>query len=660
MSEGRAGSRTGGDSEYVALEGALAAGRPDRTEDAARQLHIQAVKASALGGLAGLPRLGRFLVEARVGAGGMGVVFRGRELETGLPVALKLLRNATEEDRLRLVREALVLRTVRHPHVVRYLDHCEAGGVDYLVMEWLDGRDLSGHLGAVGLSIDDAVRLGLALAQALQAVHHKGITHRDVKPSNVFLVGDRLDDARLIDFGIAHSARASHDGRRLTATGVVLGSPRTMAPEQLRGEHDARTDVYGLGATLFECLTGRPPFTGDEWVALLVAIETETPPRLATLRGDVPPGLDALVARMLAKDRMDRPPDMGAVVSALAALVAGGRPEVERERRSPAPTPRPTPPLSPRPPGGGPMCASLVGRVRELSELRGLLDEAASGQASVAFVTGPWGCGKSHLLAAIAEQEGWLCLIGRGAGAPFGALRALIASAASCEPSAVASLAALDHASGSRRAAPPVDAWLDAVDAWTRRGPVLLVVDDGDSLDEPSRSALDRALRVHAQRAVALIVATDEAPPTLGSTLDGTRRLTLPLGPLRRRAAEQLATCDARYVADVVRVAAGHPAHLLELCHQARERGEVPTAPLAALLRERVRRLPPGDLRLLRELARPEGGSTIRGALTAGAQEPRHEALCAAGLLRSWVTGEGHRYELDRHVLAALDLTRDA
>ena len=307
------------------IEDALAAARPAMPEGGARRMRMRAVMASVLGPELAPPMLGRYVVEAKVASGGMGVVFRGHDPDGGQPVAIKLLNASAAAERPRFTREALILRSIVHPHVVRYLDHGVEDGLDYLVMEWLEGRDLASRLARGPLAEHDALRAALHVAQALDAAHRAGITHRDVKPSNVFLIGDRLEDLRLIDFGIARSARASHPGTRLTASGAVLGSPHYMAPEQLRGEHDARTDVYALGATLFECLTGRPPFAGAHPAAILLAVMAEPVPSVSALRSEVSPALDALLGRMLAKDMRDRPRDMAAVITELSGLFS--RPE---------------------------------------------------------------------------------------------------------------------------------------------------------------------------------------------------------------------------------------------------------------------------------------------------------------------------------------------
>lgn len=254
----------------------------------------------------------------------MGMVFRGRDPDTGQPVAIKVLGSQATEERPRFVREAVALRAIDHPHVVRYLDHgVTEADLDYLVMEWLDGHDLSTHLGRGPLSIDDALSMARTAARALGAAHAAGIVHRDVKPTNLFLVDGRIDALRVLDFGIARSSSSATSHRRsLTRSGELVGSPRYMAPEQVRGSYDVRTDAYGLGATLFEAITGRPPFVVEQRTALLLAIVREPPPLASSLRKDVPPAVDALLMRMLAKDLDARPCDMATLDGELETLLA--------------------------------------------------------------------------------------------------------------------------------------------------------------------------------------------------------------------------------------------------------------------------------------------------------------------------------------------------
>src|SRR5579884_3827484 len=254
-------------------------------------------------GLAGRVLVDRFELEALAGAGGMGCVYRARDRATDATVAVKLL--AGGGDVTRFEREAAVLATIDHPRVVRHVAHgVTPEGWPYIAMEWLTGEDLGRRLDAGPLGVEDTVRLALRVAESLSAAHAQGVVHRDLKPANLFLVGGRLDDVKLLDFGIART----DDAAELTASGAVMGTPQYMAPEQVRSELvDARTDVYGLGAVLFRCLAGQPPFAGAHPIAVLAKIVLEPAPRLRSLRADVPADLDALVSRMLAKEPAERP-----------------------------------------------------------------------------------------------------------------------------------------------------------------------------------------------------------------------------------------------------------------------------------------------------------------------------------------------------------------
>src|SRR5678816_4549583 len=185
-------------------------------------------------------------------------------------------------------------------------------------MEWVDGEILKTRLERGPLTLSEAVTLATRVAEALGAAHSRGIVHRDLKPSNLFLPGGRIDQVKVLDFGIAQ-----HEGRtQLTQTGMMIGTPGYMAPEQARasGQIDARADVFALGCVLFQCLTGVPPFDGDSTAAILARILFEAAPRVSELWSDVPATVDALVAQMLAKEPALRPSDGANLVTALAAL----------------------------------------------------------------------------------------------------------------------------------------------------------------------------------------------------------------------------------------------------------------------------------------------------------------------------------------------------
>ncbi|XXX79619.1 protein kinase [Sorangium sp. So ce134] len=262
----------------------------------------------------------RFEIEGHATAGGMAQVFRARDRLTGEPVAVKILQRRGPQETHRFLREAQALATLRHPGIVGYVSHGATEGGDlFLAMQWLSGETLAERFLREPLTVPESLALGVRVASTLAALHRLGIVHRDLKPSNLLLVGGSVDEVTLLDFGVARVAEA---GQELTMPGVMLGTPGYMAPEQARGELtiDARADVFALGCVLYRCLTGRPPFVGNDGLSVLVKVLLEDPPRLRELRGEVPAALDDLVSRMLAKAPRDRPRDGAAVAAELASL----------------------------------------------------------------------------------------------------------------------------------------------------------------------------------------------------------------------------------------------------------------------------------------------------------------------------------------------------
>ncbi len=262
----------------------------------------------------------RFVVEARAGAGGMATVYRARDQLDGGRVALKVLERRDVVNEERFAREARVLAELSHPALVRYVAHGTTAGAHYLAMEWLDGHDLAERLGHGPLDLRTAIEVTRRAAEALAVAHARSIIHRDIKPSNLFLVEGRTDRLKVVDFGLARTVL----GSSTTRTGTAIGTPRFMAPEQVRGvkDLDERVDVYGLGGLLFGCIAGRPAFRGSDDMAVLAKVLLEEPPRLSQLRPGVPERLDRLVASMLAKDRTQRPRDAAAVIAALDEVAA--------------------------------------------------------------------------------------------------------------------------------------------------------------------------------------------------------------------------------------------------------------------------------------------------------------------------------------------------
>jgi serine/threonine protein kinase len=262
---------------------------------------------------------GRFEIERLAGSGGMGAVYRALDRSTGEPVAVKVLLEGRTSGESRFEREAQLLSEMRHPGLARYVAHgAMESGERYLVMEWLEGEDLSRRLQRSRLTIEESLLLTSRVAEALEAVHAHGVIHRDLKPSNLFLVDRRVSEVKILDFGVARFGGVTGS----TQTGTMLGTLGYMAPEQARSGQalDSRTDVFALGCVLFECLAGVPAFAGAHLMALLAKILFEEAPRVSDLRPEVSDKVDALVARMLAKDPEDRPRDGAAVAAAIAAL----------------------------------------------------------------------------------------------------------------------------------------------------------------------------------------------------------------------------------------------------------------------------------------------------------------------------------------------------
>jgi len=257
---------------------------------------------------------GKYEVESVIGEGGMGVVVAARHEELGHTVAIKFLRSNVIDDRLvveRFLREARAVVTMHTEHVARVIDvGTHSGGEPYMIMEYLEGRDLLDVIEQDGaLPVPEAVDYVLQACEAVAEAHARSLVHRDLKPANLF-VTERPDGSALVkvlDFGIAKAIHEVHGtgATMLTATGTALGTPVYMSPEQVRdaGDVDARTDIWSLGTVLYQLLSGEPPFEADTVPSLCAKIIEERPPALHEQRGDVPEGLAAIVARCLEKDR---------------------------------------------------------------------------------------------------------------------------------------------------------------------------------------------------------------------------------------------------------------------------------------------------------------------------------------------------------------------
>src|SRR5262249_34042834 len=261
-------------------------------------------------------RLGPYEIVAPVGAGGMGEVYRARDIRLDRIVAIKVLPSSLSADpdfKLRFEREARALSSLNHPNICTLHDLGNQDGVDFLVMEYLEGETLSHRLQKSRLPFDQALKIGIEVADALVKAQRHGIVHRDLKPGNIMLT---KAGAKLMDFGLAKPTpkRAVASGpatatisESLTAKGTIIGTLQYMAPEQLQGtEADARSDIFALGAVLYEMLTGRQAFAGKNPASIIAAILTMDPPPVTHLQRMSPPILEHAVNRALAKDPDER------------------------------------------------------------------------------------------------------------------------------------------------------------------------------------------------------------------------------------------------------------------------------------------------------------------------------------------------------------------
>lgn len=278
------------------------------------------------------PLIGRLLggsyqIEAKLGAGGMGVVYAARHVRTGRSYAVKVLLPEAAERPAALARfrlEAEAVSALGHASIIAVHDFDQTeDGLAYIVMNKLEGEDLAERLHQVGvLSFEESRRILRELAGALSEAHRVGVLHRDIKPSNIFLATTpgAPERAVLLDFGLVKMM--GDDASKLTATGLTLGTPAYMSPEQARGiEVDERTDVYSLAATLFEMLSGQAPFVAPHPTALIARLLADPPPRLSTVaRSAIPAELDELLVRCLAKSPHERPSSVLELSVALDAM----------------------------------------------------------------------------------------------------------------------------------------------------------------------------------------------------------------------------------------------------------------------------------------------------------------------------------------------------
>ncbi len=322
----------GADTAVATQSQAMAAVRPpDEVSDGADPL-----LASVL--------LGRYEITRRIGQGGMGAVYEATHKLIGKRVAVKVLLDKYAQKSqvvARLEQEARLASSIGHENIIDITDFGQTSdGRTFVVMEFLEGESLGSAISREGpMEEQRAINVGYQIASALGAAHQKGVIHRDVKPDNVFLLKRRDQDyVKVVDFGISKSIRLDEEGGaespRLTQTGMVLGTPLYMSPEQARGDEslDHRIDIYALGVILYELVTGEVPFKGNNYLSIISQVinEDPTPPR--DLRPELSPDLESVIMKALSKDRDKRYQTMEEIADDLATLRADDGASTARSR----------------------------------------------------------------------------------------------------------------------------------------------------------------------------------------------------------------------------------------------------------------------------------------------------------------------------------------
>ncbi len=303
-------------------------------ESAAAPSPAEAAERHRYATLSGQKLDGRYRIVRKVGEGGMSFVYQGEDIETGRTVAIKVLTPRLSRDPPsveRLKREAVIAMRFDHPNVCPILRVGQTSdGVLYLVMPFLAGEALSDFETRRGqVPVDEGIPILAQACRGLQHAHNLGIVHRDLKPENVMLVPDQRERggirAVVMDFGLAKQRRAGSEVAKLTQTGIVLGTPEFMSPEQIRGKPlDGRSDVYAVGVLAFEMFTGQLPFSGRNAQETMLARLRGQPAAIRTVRPDLPARLEAVIARALSVQPVDRQASMDELAYALEAAGQSG------------------------------------------------------------------------------------------------------------------------------------------------------------------------------------------------------------------------------------------------------------------------------------------------------------------------------------------------
>ncbi|HYQ89356.1 MAG TPA: protein kinase [Candidatus Binatia bacterium] len=348
--------------------------------------------------------ISRYRIAERIGTGGMGVVYRARDERLGRDVALKLLSGVSldPDASQRFVREAQLAATLNHPNIVTIYEVEEADGYHFIAMEFVEGETLRARIARGPLDLDEVIRIGADVADALDAAHTLGLVHRDVKPANILLT--RSGRAKVADFGLAKRVEGEPGPgdagptdnaatvSDLSRAGAVAGTVSYMSPEQTRGDTlDPRSDLFSLGVVLYEALTGRLPFEGPTAIAVIHEIAVVEPPAPSRIRRGLPRALDAIVLRAMGKDRERRYARGGEIAAALRSL--SDAPSVFAGSAS-------DPEAAALVPNNLPVSlTSFVGREGEMEEVARLL-----GSARLVTLLGSGGCGKTRLAIQVARN----------------------------------------------------------------------------------------------------------------------------------------------------------------------------------------------------------------------------------------------------------------